>query len=245
MAIFISHRGESCDAPENTLSAFKLAAKRKTDGIECDIYFTSDGKVVCCHDENTLRTSKHDALIPQTLFDTLRSWDFSYGKKDYLGERIPTLAETLACLRGDMQIYIEIKRGNVEMVPAMLKIIDESGVPQERITMICFGQEVCKECKKQRPSLKTLWLASYSDEKPITAKQLIAELRKCKADGVDLAGYAKFVNKAFIKEVKAAGFYFAVWTIDNAARAKELIDAGVDSITSNRAYAVMRELGLK
>ena len=42
---FISHRGESCDAPENTLSAFRLAAERGTDGIECDIYFTSDGRV--------------------------------------------------------------------------------------------------------------------------------------------------------------------------------------------------------
>ncbi|MBQ7651531.1 MAG: hypothetical protein IJS15_11265 [Victivallales bacterium] len=245
MAIFISHRGESCDAPENTVSAFKLAAKRKTDGIECDIYFTADKQVVCCHDENALRTSGHDALIPQTLFDTVRSWDFSYKKKAYLGERIPTLAETLACLKGDMQIYIEIKRGNVEMVPEMLKIIDASGVPQDRITMICFGQEVCIECKKLRPSLKTLWLAAYSDEKPITAKQLIAELRKCKADGVDLAGVYKYVDKKFVSEVKAAGFYFAVWTIDNASRAKELIDAGVDSITSNRAYAVMRELGLK
>ena len=245
MTIFISHRGESCDAPENTLSAFKLAAKRHTDGIECDIYFTSDKQVVCCHDENALRTSGHDALIPQTLFETLRSWDFCNRKKAYLGERIPTLAETLACLKGDMQIYIEIKLGNVEMVPAMLKIIDESDVKQEQVTMICFGQDVCIECKRLRPSLKTLWLAAYSDENPITAKGLIAELRKCKADGVDLAGVFKFVDKKFVSAVKAAGFYFAVWTIDDAARARELIDAGVDSITSNRAAAVMSELRKK
>ncbi|MBO4344636.1 MAG: hypothetical protein J5833_02700 [Victivallales bacterium] len=240
MAIFISHRGESCDAPENTVSAFKLAAKRKTDGIECDIYLTPDRHVVCCHDENAYRTSKHDALVTQTLFDTLRSWDFSNGKKAYLGERIPTLAETLACLKGDMQIYIEIKKGDVKMVPEMLKVIDASGVRLEQITMICFGQDVCLECKRMRPALKTLWLTDTR----LTAKQLVAELRKCKADGVDHACF-DYVDKEFVSTVKKAGFYFAVWTVDDAAMAKRFIDAGVDSITSNRAYAVMRELGLK
>ena len=39
---WISHRGESIDAPENTLSAFKLSSARDVDGMECDIYFTSD-----------------------------------------------------------------------------------------------------------------------------------------------------------------------------------------------------------
>ena len=34
---WISHRGESIDAPENTLSAFKLSSARDVDGMECDI----------------------------------------------------------------------------------------------------------------------------------------------------------------------------------------------------------------
>jgi len=240
---FISHRGESCDAPENTVSSFKLAAERGSDGIECDIYFTSDGQVVCCHDENAKRTSGHDVLVTATDFNTLRSWDFSNGKANYAGEKIPTLKETLACLKGEMQIYIEIKRGNVEMIPAMYRIIDESGIPLDRITMICFGQEVCEASKRQRPELRTLWLTGASDEKPITAEKLISELRKCKADGVDINGLPRFIDRKFVTEVKAAGFFFAVWTIDDAARAKELIEAGVDSITSNCAAAIMKACG--
>ena len=240
--VFISHRGESCDAPENTVSAFKLAAERRTDGIECDIYFTSDKKVVCCHDENALRTSGHDALVTATDFSTLRSWDFSNGKAQYAGERIPTLQETMACLQGDMQIYIEIKRGNVEIIPAMYDIIDASGIPLERITMICFGKEVCYASKQQRPELRTLWLASTSDENPIAPSELISHLRECKADGVDLKAMAQFVNKDFVSQVKDAGFFFATWTIDDAARARELVEAGVDAITSNCAASVMRQI---
>ena len=35
----ISHRGESVDAPENTLPAFKTAVERGF-GFECDIYYS-------------------------------------------------------------------------------------------------------------------------------------------------------------------------------------------------------------
>ena len=42
MVKWISHRGESADAPENTLPAFKLALERNTDGFETDIHLTAD-----------------------------------------------------------------------------------------------------------------------------------------------------------------------------------------------------------
>ena len=32
--VFLSHRGESDDAPENTMSSFALAAEMDSDGIE-------------------------------------------------------------------------------------------------------------------------------------------------------------------------------------------------------------------
>ncbi len=58
--LFIAHRGESLDAPENTLSAFALAYERNCPCIECDIRMTSDGEIICIHDENTLRTTGND-----------------------------------------------------------------------------------------------------------------------------------------------------------------------------------------
>ena len=56
MVQWISHRGESIDAPENTAAAFRLAMDRDTDGMETDIHLTSDGVLVCCHDSDTKRT---------------------------------------------------------------------------------------------------------------------------------------------------------------------------------------------
>jgi len=55
--LFLSHRGESDDAPENTLRAFALAISRESDGIELDVRLTADKQVVCCHDEDLQRVA--------------------------------------------------------------------------------------------------------------------------------------------------------------------------------------------
>lgn len=52
----ISHRGESIDAPENTLPAYKTAVERGF-GFECDIYLSKDGYVFTFHDRTLTRTS--------------------------------------------------------------------------------------------------------------------------------------------------------------------------------------------
>ncbi len=53
---FISHRGESVDAPENTLPAYRTAVSRGF-GFECDIYLSKDGRVFTFHDRTLTRTS--------------------------------------------------------------------------------------------------------------------------------------------------------------------------------------------
>ncbi len=53
----IAHRGESFDAPENTLAAINLAWERKVKAVEVDIHLTYDNEIVVIHDYNTLRVA--------------------------------------------------------------------------------------------------------------------------------------------------------------------------------------------
>lgn len=239
---WISHRGESIDAPENTLAAFRLAMQRDTDGMECDIHFSSDKVVVCCHDETSKRTSGCEKIIADSTYAELRQLDFSAGKSAYRGERIPTLAEALAVLRPGKKFYLEIKRGNTELIGPVLALVAEAKVPLADIVLICFDQEVCRQAKNLCPELKTLWLASYSDDKPPSPEEIIAHLQNCQADGINLNGNPSFVNAAFVTRIKKAGYYFAVWTIDDVERATELLECGVDAITSNQAAALRQEI---
>src|SRR5690606_29291607 len=54
---YIAHRGESADAPENTLAAFLLAWERDVPAIELDVHQAADGELVVIHDATTERTT--------------------------------------------------------------------------------------------------------------------------------------------------------------------------------------------
>ena len=59
-----AHRGAFGYAPENTMPAFKMAIDMKADGIELDVHFSKDGKIVVIHDETIDRTSPICLLNP-------------------------------------------------------------------------------------------------------------------------------------------------------------------------------------
>ena len=71
----VGHRGASADAPENTVSSWKLGYQQGADACELDIHLTKDGKIIVSHDPNTKRTAGVDKKIVETNFDELRKLD--------------------------------------------------------------------------------------------------------------------------------------------------------------------------
>ncbi|MDF2592314.1 MAG: Glycerophosphoryl diester phosphodiesterase, partial [Clostridia bacterium] len=43
--VIYAHRGASGSAPENTMAAFRKAYNMGSNGIECDVQMTKDGKL--------------------------------------------------------------------------------------------------------------------------------------------------------------------------------------------------------
>ena len=158
MMLWVSHRGESCDAPENTLEAFKLALERDTDAWETDIHLTSDHVVVCCHDANTKRTCGVDKEIAQATFEELQSLDASNGKVDYKGAKIPAFADLLALLPQGKLLFTEIKADDPALADAMVSEIDKSQATREQIIVISFHANMIKFCKEKYPEMKALYL---------------------------------------------------------------------------------------
>ena len=117
----IGHRGASHDAPENTLSAFKLGYQQHADAVELDIYLTGDGKIAVLHDGDTLRISGVSNCVAQTSFEDLRKLEVGqWGKwtnKAY-SEKIPSLEEVLPLIPEGKRLFIEIKCGP-EILPRL------------------------------------------------------------------------------------------------------------------------------
>ena len=111
----IAHRGESVDAPENTLPAYKTAVERGF-GFECDIYLSKDGRVFTFHDRDLKRTSGGvntkkcaDAMWAGELENIdVGSWGKWKGSK-FAGTRPALLEEVLELARDGRRIYVEVK----------------------------------------------------------------------------------------------------------------------------------------
>ena len=239
---WISHRGESIDAPENSLPAFKLSLERRTDGMECDVHLTADQVVVVAHDPTTARMGDKNLTIAESKFEDLVKVNISGANETYPNEHIHPLVDTFAYLGEGREFYIELKPGCPPLVPAVKKILADNGLTPKQVVIISFDRELISLTKQQMPEFRALWLTGLPMD--MTAEKLLAELKAMNADGVDAGVNEKVLNAEFVRKLHDAGMFVAVWTVDHPGQAKRLIEMGVDSITSNRA-AKLRELVAK
>ena len=244
MVKWISHRGESHDAPENTLAAFRLSLERNSDGMECDVHLTADGKVVVAHDNATWRMGSAELLVESSTYAELQQLNVASGfESEYPGEKIPLLSETFQYLGKDREYYIELKGTNLDLVPAVAAVVQDSGIAPEQIVFISFSDELIKAIKIAMPQCRALWLKTLAVNGEIMSPEaVVAKLDELGVDGIDANGQA-VLGAAWINAVHKAGKIFAVWTIDNPWQAKKFIALGVDSITSNRAALLKSMIG--
>lgn len=243
---WIAHRGESADAPENTMAAFGLAWERGVKAIELDVHLSKDGVLIVSHDADTKRTTGVSKLIKESTHEELRSLDAGRWKGPrWAGEKMPTLGEALATIPEGARCFIEVKVGP-EAVPALVDAVRRSGKRPEQLTVISFQAETVAEAKRKLPELKAYYLASFQRDKKTGDWQpgvdaLIARAKALGADGLDLSSKGP-IDRAFVQKVKAAGLGLYVWTVDDPAEARSLIEAGVDGVTTNKAGWMKEQL---
>ena len=120
-----AHRGlHGNGIPENSLSAFALAAE-KGYGVELDVHLTLDGELAVHHDASLLCTCGVDRKISGMTMGEIRR--YSLGDS---GERIPTLREALNCIHGRVPMIVELKtagKRNAELAQKVYGQLTESG----------------------------------------------------------------------------------------------------------------------
>lgn len=266
----ISHRGESIDAPENTMPAFKTAVDRGF-GFECDIYLSSDKRLFAFHDRNLTRTTA--GACTNDCVDT--SWKDVISKVNVGGwgqwknsrfdpTRPALLSELLSLARDGRYIYVEIKGDDPTWAPYIKEeILKARNVNPGNVLFISFGKKILAAIKEVLPEYKTYWLTGHSvyvaakgakkmkarnnrnskrkTTRPRTVAEIVDTLRKIKADGVDICFDRKIVTSEFVRKIKEAGFSCHVWTVDDIDNAKAAFAAGVDTLTTNRAKGILED----
>ncbi|WP_133136346.1 glycerophosphodiester phosphodiesterase [Legionella rowbothamii] len=152
-ARLIAHRGAHDHAHgvmENTLTAFRLAAKAGCWGIELDVHATADQVLVVNHDPTLKRLWGRDLTIAEASFADLRAQV----------PQIPTLAEVVAEFGGKVHLFIELK------VPlyneeALLAVLHEL-TPVKDYHLLSLKDE-CFHCLYQVPKKALLLVAVHNN----------------------------------------------------------------------------------
>ena len=157
----INHRGFCVEAPENTLSAYRLSKKNGFTYVECDVSFTADGYAVLLHDSTVDRTSNGTGNINALTLDEVRALDFgSWKSEKYAGEQIPRFEEFIAlCKHLGLHPYIELKEGTEEQIKALVGVVKRYGM-KGKVTWISFVADFLVWIKSVDPKARLGYVVS-------------------------------------------------------------------------------------
>ncbi len=101
----IAHRGihDNKTVAENSMTAFRQAVDAGY-GIELDVRFTKDHKMVVFHDDDLKRMCGVNKLVLNLTYEELCQYRLNIG-----GEKIPTMREVLELVNGKVPLVIEMK----------------------------------------------------------------------------------------------------------------------------------------
>ncbi len=225
---FVGHRGFNGGAPENTLVGVELAAKAGFWGSETDLQITSDGVWILSHDDTVDRMTDGTGTIRNMTLAQVKSCIVDKGANlDYFPNlRIATLEEYLqTCKRVNIIPVMEIKGGGYtsEHYDELVRVIKKWGF-ERKIIIICFTLSYLQNVRSRSQHICLQWLT------PITQNSI---------DSLKVLGNA-IINPdnstVTVDNVELAhknGLLVSTYTVNDFNKARSLIDAGVDFITSD------------
>lgn len=230
MTRFLSHRGESDDAPENTLSAYKLAMERDSDGIELDIRLTADGEAACVHDETIERVSGVRLAVSDATLAALRQY-----------HPVPLLSEALAVLKPSKQMQIELKGPWPQLQPVKA-VLDRRGGDRKGLALSSFDEETIRAAADVFPELPRLLLTDLTRRfgRFPAPEQVVACLHSLRCTGISFLATAE-ADAAFVEALHRAGMRVVCWGVRSDELGLAMARIGVDAMTCNHAVALRAE----
>ena len=182
MQHLIIHRGlAKKNFKENTLNAFKYCFKKKY-GVETDLHYTKDNKIICFHDFNLNRRFKVNKKVKDLNYFDLKKISIIKNAE------IPLLSDLLKASRNKFPLLLELKP--IFSLKNLKKLLIETK-KYNKCALISFEEKNIYNLGKLRTKLpKGLLFASTAK-----IKTIILESKK---------SYINFVilHKVFLKNIE-------------------------------------------
>jgi len=241
--LIIAHRGDSAHRPENTLASFASAIELGAEFVEFDVQLSRDGHVMVIHDPRVDRTCDGQGAVRELALGDLRRLSAGYAERfgdTYKGERIPTLAEVLALLRGRARAMIEVKpeavtadaEGGVEA----LTVAEVRKARMEKDSaIISFSRTALHRCRALGPEIARGHL--FHEGAP---GDQIAGAREV---GSEIVMPHKSLLSPELRDLgREAGIRIATWVVDEPAELQALAYLDLYGVGSNRPGVLLEAL---
>jgi glycerophosphoryl diester phosphodiesterase len=230
----IAHRGywDKEGASKNSIASLKNAIEFGAFGSEFDVLVTSDGVPVVHHDDKTV----NGILIESVTFAEL----MEQAPVLLNGERIPALDDYLkAWNSAATKLILEIKSASTPeletfFVESILDVVSRHGVENSRIEYIAFSWHVVNELRRLAPEVTVSYL--NGDKTP-------AEVKAAGVAGIDYRDRVFKEKPQWIKEAVEQGLIVNVWTVDDEATMRQMIELGADYITTDNPVLLKEVIG--
>jgi glycerophosphoryl diester phosphodiesterase len=227
--LWIAHRGAGKLAPENTLAAFRFGASHGHTAFECDVKLSADGVPFLLHDDTLERTTSGQGVAGLRSWAELSRLDAgSWHSAAFAGEPIASFDAIAAfCTANAYLLDLEIK--------------PSPGTEEQ--TGLAVGQWV-RQLWRGTPVL----LSSFKPQALMGARESAPELPRgllldtlwpgcldmaASLECVAIITNHKLMDAALLAQIHAAGRRALVYTVNDAARARELIALGIDGIVTD------------
>ncbi|MGH8020786.1 MAG: glycerophosphodiester phosphodiesterase [Opitutaceae bacterium] len=255
--LLIAHRGESRDAPENTLASINLAWARGAAAVEIDVRLGAGGEPVVIHDADTRRIGGPATPVARQTTAQLRSLDAGRWKsRRWAGERIPFLREVLETTPEGGRLIVELKEGPESVAPvasAWEASALRTQLRAHQLTFMSFNHatvaELARECgsrsqSRARGAPVCLLLEKKIWRQPCELARALDFAREHRLAALNLeAGPA--LDQPLIARIHEEGLRVYCWTVNRIATARRLLRAGIDGVTTDRCAWMRERLGIE
>lgn len=241
MPIVYAHRGGAALRPENTIAAFDHGLECGAEGLEFDVHLSKDGVVVVHHDDTLGRTTSGRGVLAQFTAAELAALDAccnfagASGGYPYRGKGfgVPTLREVLHRYP-HAQLIVELKNGGSKLAHA---VVDEIRAARaiDRAAIGSFHPDALWAVRGYEPRLATgaaknetrralcrAWLGWPLGQTPYREFQVPPR-----------AGLTPIVTRRFVEHAHRAGLPVKVWTVNEEAEMRRMIDCGADALITD------------
>ncbi|UYQ93768.1 glycerophosphodiester phosphodiesterase family protein [Chitinophaga horti] len=230
----IAHRGAWKNQPgsQNSLSSLKDAIKLGCAGSEFDVWLSSDEKLVLSHDAEI-----GGKVVEKTPLAELQTIQLDNG------DRVPTLEEYLdeGMKQNGTKLVLELKPSKVskergkQLAASAVEMV-RAKQAQGWILYISFDYDIL---------LKILELDPYAKVAYLNGEKSPAQLKADKIWGFDY-NYG-VVNKdiSILKDARSKGITTNVWTVNKAEQMDQLLNAGVDFLTTDEPELALEKVKTK